>query len=159
MNQRKESVKTDFLILGDEAPQYVTKLSKDRMSTLWTHQYKETLYPFSQVLRLRVLQIVCGILVVIMGCVACIEERGDLTNLGFGIPAGLSTVIAAGASIHTSRGFGGYRPPSGYDALSSLRFLGPTIQIAAPLTCLWLTAFSMNILLLVQSILTVKQPK
>lgn len=38
----------------------------------------------------------CGILVVIMGCVACIEERGDLTNLGFGIPAGLSTVIAAG---------------------------------------------------------------
>ncbi|CAH0389362.1 unnamed protein product [Bemisia tabaci] len=64
----------------------------------------------------------------------------------------------ARASIHTSRGFGGYRPPSGYDALSSLRFLGPTIQIAAPLTCLWLTAFSMNILLLVQSILTVKQP-
>ncbi|CAH0389361.1 unnamed protein product [Bemisia tabaci] len=57
MNQRKESVKTDFLILGDEAPQYVTKLSKDRMSTLWTHQYKETLYPFSQVLRLRVLQV------------------------------------------------------------------------------------------------------
>lgn len=31
-----------------------------------------------------------------MGAVACIEERGRLTNLALGVPAGLFTVLAAG---------------------------------------------------------------
>ncbi|XP_017303460.1 uncharacterized protein LOC108253631, partial [Diaphorina citri] len=53
------------------------------------------LYPFAVVLRLRVLQIVCGISALVMGTVAFIEERGQF-NLGVGIIAGLSTVIAAG---------------------------------------------------------------
>ncbi|XP_017771536.1 PREDICTED: WD repeat-containing protein 63, partial [Nicrophorus vespilloides] len=51
-------------------------------------------YPFATVLRLRVLQIVFGITFLIMGTVAFIEERGEL-NLGLGIPAGASTIIAA----------------------------------------------------------------
>lgn len=41
-------------------------------------------------------QIVCGILAVVMGSVACIEEKGSFNNLGLGIPTGLSTVLAAG---------------------------------------------------------------
>lgn len=41
-------------------------------------------------------QIVCGILAVVMGSVACIEEKGSFANLGLGIPTGLSTVLAAG---------------------------------------------------------------
>lgn len=41
-------------------------------------------------------QIVCGILAVVMGSVACIEEKGSFGNLGLGIPTGLSTVLAAG---------------------------------------------------------------
>lgn len=44
-------------------------------------------------------QIVCGILAVVMGSVACIEEKGSFANLGLGIPAGLSTVLAAGTYI------------------------------------------------------------
>jgi len=44
-------------------------------------------------------QIVCGILAVVMGSVACIEEKGSFANLGLGIPAGLSTVLAAGMYI------------------------------------------------------------
>ncbi|XP_046384979.1 uncharacterized protein LOC124155300 isoform X2 [Ischnura elegans] len=68
-------------------------------------------YPFALILRLRVLQIVCGISAMVMGTVGLIEERGRM-NLGFGVPAGAATVLAAAASIHGSRGFGGYRPPS-----------------------------------------------
>lgn len=52
-------------------------------------------YPFAFVLRMRVVQIVCGISMLVMGAVALIEEKNQL-NLGFGIPAGLSTVLAAG---------------------------------------------------------------
>ncbi|KAK9738090.1 hypothetical protein QE152_g10171 [Popillia japonica] len=52
-------------------------------------------YPFATVLRLRVLQIVCGITFLIMGTVGFIEEKGHL-NLGLGIPAGAATILAAG---------------------------------------------------------------
>jgi hypothetical protein len=52
-------------------------------------------YPFALVLRLRVLQVVCGISALVMGTVAFIEERGDL-NLAFAVPAGCATVLAAG---------------------------------------------------------------
>lgn len=41
-------------------------------------------------------QIVCGILILVMGTVACIDDRGAITNLGLGIPAGLATVMATG---------------------------------------------------------------
>ncbi|XP_045494445.1 uncharacterized protein LOC123693409 isoform X2 [Colias croceus] len=62
-------------------------------------------YPLAVVLRLRVLQIVCGISKIIMGSVAFIEERQKL-NMGLGIPAGSFSVLAAAVSIHTSRGWG-----------------------------------------------------
>ncbi|XP_049809739.1 uncharacterized protein LOC126252837 isoform X1 [Schistocerca nitens] len=55
-------------------------------------------YPFALVLRLRVLQIVCGISAMVMGTVTFIEEQGAL-NLGLGIPAGAATVAAAGAAV------------------------------------------------------------
>ncbi|XP_073995426.1 uncharacterized protein isoform X2 [Rhodnius prolixus] len=93
-------------------------------------------YPFAKVLRLRVLQIVCGIACLVLGSVAFIEEGGQL-NLGLGIPAGLFTVLAAGVSVHTSRGFSGYRDPN---CASGLRFLGPRPSIALPLTLLWAAA-------------------
>jgi len=48
-------------------------------------------------------QIVCGILAVVMGSVACIEEKGSFGNLGLGIPTGLSTVLAAGMYDYDSR--------------------------------------------------------
>jgi len=47
-------------------------------------------------------QIVCGILAVVMGSVACIEEKGSFGNLGLGIPTGLSTVLAAGMYYDSS---------------------------------------------------------
>lgn len=93
-------------------------------------------YPFAVVLRLRVLQIVCGISALVMGTVAFIEERGQF-NLGVGILAGLSTVIAAASCIHTSRGFSGYRSPSCDYPWLHFRFLGPTIKAAAILSGLW----------------------
>ncbi|CAG9559544.1 unnamed protein product [Danaus chrysippus] len=62
-------------------------------------------YPLAVVLRLRVLQIVCGISTMVMGSVAFIEERQKF-NMGLGIPAGSFSVIAAAVSIHTSRGWG-----------------------------------------------------
>ncbi|XP_072160493.1 uncharacterized protein [Bemisia tabaci] len=105
------------------------------------------IYPFAVVLRLRVLQIVCGISALVMGTVAFIEERGGF-NLGLGVPAGVTTVVAAAASIHTSRGFSGYQQPSCDPPLSRFRFLGPSIQAAIPLTLLWLTACTLNVLLL-----------
>lgn len=102
-------------------------------------------YPFALVLRLRVLQIVCGISAMVMGTVAFIEERGRF-NLGLGIPAGAATVLAAAASIHTSRGFGGYRPSSctPESPWFTLRFLGPSARIAGLLAALWGTACSLH---------------
>lgn len=52
-------------------------------------------YPFASVLRLRVVQVVCGISTLLMGAVALIEEKTPY-NLSLGLPAGLSTVLAAG---------------------------------------------------------------
>ncbi|XP_066999001.1 uncharacterized protein [Anabrus simplex] len=111
-------------------------------------------YPFALVLRLRVLQVVCGICVLVMGTVGFIEERGEM-NLGLGIPAGAVTVLAAGASIHTSRGFGGYRPSS---CSPALRFLGPSAQVAGPLAVLWSAACALHVALLVQAIRTLTDP-
>lgn len=42
------------------------------------------------------MQVVCGIIMMVMGSVACIEEKGAVTNLGLGVFAGLATVIASG---------------------------------------------------------------
>lgn len=147
---RKESVVSDVTRTADELPTIIAKLNVGRGSCFWSN--KDTLYPFSQVLRLRVLQIVCGILILLMGTVACIEDRGAITSLGLGIPAGLVTVLAAAVSIQTSRGFGGYRPSS--CGSSSLRFLGPNPQIAAPLTALWTGACSLHTAVIVESTIT-----
>ncbi|KAG8330201.1 hypothetical protein J6590_068813 [Homalodisca vitripennis] len=54
-----------------------------------------------------------------------------------------------GASIHTSRGFGGYRPASCHH--SSLRFLGPSPGIAVPLTALWLATCGLHAAIIVQA--------
>ncbi|XP_024084479.1 uncharacterized protein LOC112127581 isoform X2 [Cimex lectularius] len=103
----------------------------------------DEIYPFALVLRLRVLQIVCGITSLIMGTVALIEVRGEI-NLGLGMPAGVVTVIAAGASIHTSRGFSGYKEPN---CNSKLRFLGPRLSVAVPMTFLWFVACMLQVVL------------
>ncbi|XP_021918532.1 uncharacterized protein LOC110829272 isoform X2 [Zootermopsis nevadensis] len=106
-------------------------------------------YPFALVLRLRVLQVVCGISALVMGTVALIEERGEL-NLAVAVPAGCATVLAAGASIHTSRGFSGYKP-STCGSSSSLRFLGPSARVAVPLVILWAVACSLHAALVFQA--------
>ncbi|XP_044730559.1 uncharacterized protein LOC123293726 [Chrysoperla carnea] len=111
-------------------------------------------YPFPLVLRLRVLQIVCGITAVVMGAVACIEERGKF-NLSIGIPTGITTILAASFSIYCSRGFGGYQPRpfrdevfeleglEGY-VISCLRVLGP-LTIAIPTILFWIMAFLLHV--------------
>ncbi|XP_065217574.1 uncharacterized protein LOC135843565 [Planococcus citri] len=121
-------------------------------------RYKASLYPFSTVLRFRVIQIVCGIIMMVMGSVACIEEKGTVTNLGLGVFAGIATVIASAACIHTSRGFGGYRQPScsgGGGTNPLFRFLGPTLHAASFLTCLWMVAGCFNLTLLTRSLYTI----
>ncbi|XP_075232290.1 uncharacterized protein LOC142330729 [Lycorma delicatula] len=107
-------------------------------------------YPFAVVLRLRVLQIVCGISALVMGTVAFIQERGKL-NLGLGMPAGILTVTAAAVSIHTSRGFSGYSQPT---CVPQLRFLGPNIRVAIPLTFLWLSAIILHTVLIIVSVVS-----
>ncbi|XP_045467958.1 uncharacterized protein LOC123676225 [Harmonia axyridis] len=107
-------------------------------------------YPFARVLQLRVLQIVCGISFLIIGTVAFIVEKGKM-NLGLGIPTGGATILAAAASIHTTRGFGGYRT-SAFNPGSLLRLLGPSVKVAVPLTLLWAVACSFMGLLLFKSI-------
>ncbi|KAK9504625.1 hypothetical protein O3M35_010916 [Rhynocoris fuscipes] len=84
-----------------------------------------------------------------MGTVAFIEERGHI-NLGLGMPAGIFTVIAAGVSVHTSRGFGGYSEPS---CTPSLRFLGPRLTVALPLTLLWTAACVLQAVIAILSLL------
>lgn len=56
-----------------------------------------------------------------------------------------------GASIHTTRGFGGYRPSSCTPGtfLSRFRFLGPSVGAASALTCLWTTAFLLHVTLVI----------
>uniref|UniRef100_A0A0A9Y389 Uncharacterized protein n=1 Tax=Lygus hesperus TaxID=30085 RepID=A0A0A9Y389_LYGHE len=150
---RKESVISEVGRTADELPSIIAKLTTS--TVIWTHP--NTLYPFSRVLRLRVLQIVCGISILIMGAVGAIEERGNLTNLALGVPAGILTVLAAGASIHISRGFGGYRV-SRWSEGSVLRAIGPTPQTAAPLFLLWTAAITLHAALFVQSALTLRTP-
>lgn len=111
------------------------------------------IYPFAVVLRLRVLQIVCGITFLIIGTVAFIEEKGEF-NLGLGIFAGAATVLAAAFSIHTTRGFSGYKTTSPCLSESPLRFLGPTVRLAVPLTILWATACVTLSALVVQALRT-----
>ncbi|XP_039289982.1 uncharacterized protein LOC111057346 isoform X1 [Nilaparvata lugens] len=107
-------------------------------------------YPFAVVLRLRVLQIVCGVSVLVMGTVAFIQERGSL-NLGLGMPAGIITVTAAAVSIHTSRGFSGYSQPN---CVPQLRFLGPTVRVAIPLTCLWMCSITLHTVLSILAVVS-----
>ncbi|XP_053604143.1 uncharacterized protein LOC128671567 [Plodia interpunctella] len=76
-------------------------LTGERDVTIFRHALN---YPLALVLRLRVLQIVCGISAMVMGSVAFIEERQKF-NMGLGIPAGGFSVLAAAVSIHTSRGW------------------------------------------------------
>ncbi|XP_050538776.1 uncharacterized protein LOC126904096 [Daktulosphaira vitifoliae] len=104
-------------------------------------------YPFAMVLRLRVLQIVCGITGLVMGMVAIIEEKGKM-NLGLAIPAGILTVMAAGGSIYTSHGFSGFRSVQCDPRLQPFRFLGPTVRSAITLTSLWLAACLLHTMLL-----------
>ncbi|VVC34467.1 Hypothetical protein CINCED_3A019609 [Cinara cedri] len=82
LNHRKDPViilNEDNLLLADDKAIYSTS---------------PKIYPFAVVLRLRVLQIVCGITGLVMGMVAIIEEKGKM-NLGLAIPAGILTVVAA----------------------------------------------------------------
>lgn len=135
LNHKKEQV----IILDED-----NMLLDDKM--IYTSQPK--IYPFAVVLRLRVLQIVCGITGLVMGMVATIEEKGKM-NLGLAIPAGILTVIAAAGSIYMSHGFSGYRPQQLCDPrLQPFRFLGPTVRSAVALTVLWLAACLLHACLL-----------
>jgi hypothetical protein len=67
----------------------------------------------------------------------------------------LNPNLISGASIHTTRGFGGYRA-STWSEGSPLRALGPTPQTAAPLALLWTTACTLHIALFLQSVFTIK---
>ncbi|XP_022251027.1 uncharacterized protein LOC111087714, partial [Limulus polyphemus] len=58
--------------------------------------------PFAVLLRLRVTQIVAGIVTVLFGTVACLDSTTRST-LGFGIPAGALTVLAAALHMQASR--------------------------------------------------------
>ena len=62
-------------------------------------------------------------------------------------------MFSTAASIHTSRGFGGYRPPScaPESPWSILRFLGPSARIAGLLAALWGTACSLHAAVLIQA--------
>ncbi|KAL1452417.1 hypothetical protein WDU94_006651 [Cyamophila willieti] len=138
MTRRKDS---SDLLHGEFEPNTPSSPSKK-------HLLGGKIYPFAVVLRLRVLQIVCGISALVMGTVAFIEERGQI-NLGVGILAGLSTVVAAASSIHTSRGFSGYKSPSCDYPLLYFRFLGPTMKIALVLTALWSLVLFVHMTLIV----------
>lgn len=149
--QQKDSFSSDNNIKPDDSS-FLGKANLKSERGYWT-RYKEPVYPFSQVLRFRVLQVVCGIIMMVMGSVACIEEKGAVTNLGLGVFAGLATVIASAACIHTSRGFGGYRQPANSNSL--FRFLGPTLHVASFLTCFWIASGCLNIILLTRSLWTI----
>lgn len=130
---------------GSYTPQSAD-LSVDENTILY-----ERIYPFALVLRLRVLQIVCGISGIVMGTVAFIEEKGCM-NLGIGMPAGLLTVTAAAGNIHTSRGFSGYVQPTCDPPWSHLRFLGPTVMSAVSLAVLWSSSCVLHFVLLWNSV-------
>lgn len=59
-------------------------------------------YPYALMLRLRVVQIVCGILTALVGSAACIEKQSRST-LSVGLLCGFLTLIAAVVSISLFR--------------------------------------------------------
>ncbi|XP_026683179.1 uncharacterized protein LOC103514394 isoform X1 [Diaphorina citri] len=95
MNHRRESVKSELCrsMAGDE---YISILTTTQSRPSWHCLKTDDAYPFSHVLRIRVLKIVCGILEMIMGSVAVIEQNGSISNLGLGLPAGIFTILATG---------------------------------------------------------------
>ncbi|XP_049871091.1 uncharacterized protein LOC126370288 isoform X2 [Pectinophora gossypiella] len=109
------------------------------------------LYPFAMALRVRVLQIVCGIGGLVVGAVGWLEER-QKPELGLGVPAGAVTVLVAALSVYYSRGFGGWvsaRSRSSTSWGAPWRALGPSPCAAVPLTVLWLAAVSAHVAMLV----------
>ncbi|XP_026737252.1 uncharacterized protein LOC113500597 [Trichoplusia ni] len=115
-------------------------LTGERDSTIFRHGFG---YPLALVLRLRVLQIVCGISAMVMGSVAFIEERQKF-NMGLGIPAGAITVLAAAISIHTSRGW--------------TSMPGMAANKASAATIIWAAAACMLVALVVQCCRTILDP-
>ncbi|CAD0197306.1 unnamed protein product [Chrysodeixis includens] len=115
-------------------------LTGERDSTIFRHGFG---YPLALVLRLRVLQIVCGISAMVMGSVAFIEERQKF-NMGLGIPAGAITILAAAISIHTSRGW--------------TTMPGMAGSRASAATIIWAAAACMLVALVVQCCRTILDP-
>ncbi|XP_014361002.2 uncharacterized protein LOC106712858 isoform X2 [Papilio machaon] len=104
-------------------------------------------YPFAVALRVRVLQIVCGIGGLVVGAVGWLEEK-QKPALGLGVPAGAITVVAA---IYFSRGFGGWNTARSRTSRSwggPWRVLGPAPCAAVPLTALWTVAIAAHIAML-----------
>ncbi|GAB6031978.1 hypothetical protein CHUAL_010357 [Chamberlinius hualienensis] len=77
----------------------MSALARESSSNNSTGSYRTN--PLAIVLRLRVTQIVCGIMTTVLGAVACIEERGSF-RIGTGVVAGLMSVTAAIASIRAT---------------------------------------------------------
>uniref|UniRef100_A0A1B6CZW5 Uncharacterized protein n=1 Tax=Clastoptera arizonana TaxID=38151 RepID=A0A1B6CZW5_9HEMI len=94
--------------------------------------------------------IVCGTCIIVLGMVACIDDKYSFFGLGLGVPAGLVTVLASGCCIYRSRGFGGYNPSSCKD--SCFRFLGANYQIACPLVILWCMASTLHVWVLIKAL-------
>jgi hypothetical protein len=93
MSSRKESV----------CPLSTDNTVMDRMSDGYpTGSSGAAVYPFVLVLRLRVLQVMCGMSALVVGTIAFIEERGDF-NLAMAIPAGGATILAAGGDRQKRR--------------------------------------------------------
>lgn len=67
----------------------------------------------------------------------------------------LNNNSVSAASIHTSRGFGGYRPSTRMPG--TLRFLGPSIRVALPLAVLWGVACCFQTALMVQTTITLSK--
>ncbi|XP_048477776.1 uncharacterized protein LOC119690347 [Plutella xylostella] len=105
------------------------------------------LYPFAVALRVRVLQIVCGIGGLVVGAVGWLEER-ERPALGLGVPTGVVTILAAATSVYYSRGFGGWvsaRAKSSGAWGAPWRALGPSPCAAVPLTALWAAAAAAHV--------------
>ncbi|XP_030020967.2 uncharacterized protein LOC115440693 [Manduca sexta] len=115
-------------------------LTGERDATIFRHSLT---YPLALVLRLRVLQIVCGISAMVMGSVAFIEERQKF-NMGLGIPAGGVSVVAAAVSIHTSRGWAAVAGVAGAGAGAA--------------SVLWAAAACLLLALIVQCCRTILDP-
>lgn len=109
------------------------------------------IYPFAVALRVRVLQIVCGIGGLVLGAVGWLEER-QKPALGLGVPTGAITVLASALSIYFSRGFGGWvsaRSRASHYWGAPWRALGPSPCAAVPLTILWIGAVGAHVAMLV----------